>query len=75
MEDADGLIYMLNFTNKPVFNIGRGHNCDIKLSEITVSRKHLKLEVDKENKIRIYDVSSKFGTLVLVKKPLAVQYD
>ncbi|EAR82376.2 zinc finger protein (macronuclear) [Tetrahymena thermophila SB210] len=75
LEDADGLIYMLNFTNKQYFNIGRGHNCDIKLSEITVSRKHLKLEVDKDNKIKLYDISSKFGTLVLVKKPITVQYD
>lgn len=64
MEDADGLIYILNFTQKRVFEIGRGHNCDIKLSEITVSRKHLKLEVDSNNKIKIQDLSSKFGTLV-----------
>ncbi|KAL4467230.1 hypothetical protein ABPG72_005855 [Tetrahymena utriculariae] len=75
LEDADGLIYMLNFTNKQYFNIGRGHNCDIKLSEITVSRKHLKLEIDKDNKIKLYDINSKFGTLVLVKKPITVQYD
>lgn len=55
--------------------MGRGHNCDIKLSEITVSRKHLKLEVDKDNKIKIFDIHSKFGTLVLVNKPLIIPYD
>lgn len=60
------MIYILNLTSKRIFEIGRGHNCDIKLSEITVSRKHLKLEVDHNNKIKICDMNSKFGSLFKV---------
>lgn len=64
IEDNDGMIYILNLSSKPIFTIGRGHDCDVKLSEITVSRKHMKLSMDTYGNIRISDFNSKFGTLI-----------
>ena len=41
LEDiSDGIAYLLNFSNKDELKIGRGHDCDLKISEITISRQH-----------------------------------
>lgn len=66
---------MLNLTSKTSFTIGRGHESDIKLSEITISRKHMKLEIDPVGRIKLFDLNSKFGTLIKVNKPLQIPYD
>lgn len=44
-------------------NIGRGHDCDIKISDISVSRKHCKVKLQGDS-FYIEDLKSKFGTLV-----------
>ena len=49
-------------------SIGRGHDCQILLSDISVSRWHCFLTIDKTSKnIFIHDNNSKFGTLILVQ--------
>ena len=54
--------------------IGRGHESDIRINDISVSRNHAKLKYDKEKgTILIRDLKSKFGTLVLIKKPLKIK--
>jgi len=53
-------------TNKSEFKIGRGHESDIKVPEISVSRTHAKILM-KEEGFALEDNSSKFGTLVLIK--------
>ena len=51
--------------------IGRGHESDIRINDISVSRSHAKLRYDMENgTILLRDLKSKFGTLILIKKPL-----
>ena len=62
-------IYVVNLDlpNNKV-NIGRGHNSNILLNDISVSRLHCILEVNKSTKkIFISDNNSKFGTLALVQ--------
>ena len=50
--------------------LGRGHDCDILLSDISVSRIHCFLLADSMNKnLFIIDNDSKFGTLALVQSP------
>lgn len=46
--------------------LGRGHECDIRMSDISVSRVHAEMAY-KNNKFYIFDNSSKFGTLVKIK--------
>lgn len=43
IEDLDGVILVINFNNIPSLTLGRGHDSDIKISEITISRTHVKL--------------------------------
>ena len=54
--------------------IGRGHESDIRINDISVSRSHAKLRYDMENgTILLRDLKSKFGTLILIKKPLQIK--
>ena len=49
-------------------NIGRGHNSNVLLNDISVSRLHCFLNINKgTKKIIISDNNSKFGTLILVQ--------
>ena len=62
-------IYVVNLdipNNK--INFGRGHNSNVLLNDISVSRLHCFLKIDKHaKKIFISDNNSKFGTLILVQ--------
>ena len=62
-------IYVVNLdipNNK--INLGRGHSSNVLLNDISVSRLHCFLNIDKNaKKIFISDNNSKFGTLILGK--------
>lgn len=45
--------------------LGRGHQCDFRISDISVSRIHAHLKIE-NGQLLIYDNDSKFGTLVLL---------
>jgi len=49
------------------FKIGRGHDNDIRISDISVSR-YASIKKEKDNFI-LYDNNSKFGTLACLKRP------
>ena len=54
--------------------IGRSNESDIRIDDISISRNHAILKYDKEKgTILIRDLKSKFGTLVLIKKPLEIK--
>ena len=44
--------------------LGRGHDCDIRINDISVSRKHAYLEFN-DSTVVLKDLYSKFGTLIL----------
>jgi hypothetical protein len=46
--------------------LGRGQDCDLKVSDITVSRNHCTINY-KNGKFYLQDQNSKFGTLALSK--------
>lgn len=54
--------------------LGRGHQCDLRISDISVSRIHAFLKFE-NNKFLIFDNDSKFGTLIKLKKPYQVMTD
>ena len=58
------------------FKLGRGHESDLRINDISVSRCHAFINF-KDNKFWLQDNLSKFGTLVLVKKktPLIPGYN
>lgn len=56
-------VYVINIENeKEEIKIGRGHNSDIRISDISVSRTHATITKAKDGFI-LKDNNSKFGTL------------
>lgn len=61
-------VHVLMFLeNEGFFILGRGHESDLRISDISVSRQHAKIFM-KNNKFYMEDLKSKFGTLVLAKE-------
>jgi len=61
-------IHVLNFSaEKPTFNMGRGHESEVRVNDISVSRCHAIIKY-KSDGMYIEDNRSKFGTLVLLKE-------
>lgn len=63
------VIYIIDLDKKETVRLGRGHDSDVRLSDISVSRFHAIIKRDKNGKLVIKDNESKFGTLVLVQNP------
>jgi hypothetical protein len=53
-------------------SIGRGHDCDVKISDISVSRKHCRIKLLGTD-FYVDDTKSKFGTLVKLSSQLALK--
>ncbi len=51
------------------FSLGRGHDSELRINDISVSRKHASLEY-KDGKFVLTDLKSKFGTLMLISEPV-----
>lgn len=70
-------IYVVNLDlETSAFKIGRGHDSDIRVSDISVSRFHAIIERTENDELVIRDNNSKFGTLVCLQHPLMLsEYD
>jgi FHA domain/RING-variant domain len=62
---------IIQFLSGEIIKIGRGHQCDLRISDISVSRYHSKIVYEK-GQFRIYDNNSKFGTLVMLQDPFRI---
>ena len=63
-------IFVLSFDEKDSIFIGRSHLTDMKLNDITVSRYHSKIIINREKKkYYLRDMGSKFGTGILIQNP------
>ena len=61
-------IYVISLNTNRKLKVGRGHEANILLSDISVSRVHCHMIVDNK-KVFLEDNKSKFGTLILVQTP------
>ena len=52
--------------------MGRGHDADIRINDISVSRLHGTITLQAGNKIFLKDLGSKFGTLALIQTKFIV---
>lgn len=59
-------------SHKRVFQLGRGHDSDLRINDISVSRRHACLEYRDDGCFYIVDYQSKFGTLVLLSDKIIV---
>ncbi|CAG9311735.1 unnamed protein product [Blepharisma stoltei] len=62
-------IHLVSIPNGQCAVLGRGHECDIKLSDISVSRTHSRIRF-LNNSFILEDKSSKFGTLLQLKRAI-----
>ena len=63
-------VYIVNFSSKNVLRIGRSHEADLRIKDVSVSRLHATIELIKNNEeseIVISDNNSKFGSIVLLQ--------
>ena len=68
-------IHMLTVTEKKTeFKLGRGHESEVRINDISVSRCHAIIKCRKDG-FYIEDNLSKFGTIVLLKKELRLAED
>ena len=66
-------IHVIQLTGDEL-TIGRGHESDVRINDISVSRKHAILKYNSEDgTLLLKDLKSKFGTLILIKKPLMIK--
>ena len=61
-------LHMITAKEGSPIKIGRGHLCEIRITDISVSRSHAEI-LFKDDKFYIKDRRSKFGTLVKMKDP------
>ena len=72
-ENSSRGLHVVSMSEGHTFRMGRGHDCDIRIADISVSRLHAVVQLS-QGAFFIEDQNSKFGTLVQVKQavPLAV---
>jgi pSer/pThr/pTyr-binding forkhead associated (FHA) protein len=54
--------------------IGRGHQCDIRVTDISVSRVHAFIKLI-NGKFVLFDNESKFGTLVKLQRDIQINFE
>jgi pSer/pThr/pTyr-binding forkhead associated (FHA) protein len=59
------------FYDEIPYILGRGHESDVRISDISVSRTHARIYL-KDKKYYLEDTGSKFGTLVLAKDAVPI---
>jgi hypothetical protein len=64
-------IHLIPLQNKNNVRLGRGHDSDVRISDISVSRSHALIRYV-QGKLYLEDNESKFGTLVQIRKPVLI---
>lgn len=64
------MIHVVNMLNTNEIKLGRGHDADVRVTDISVSRLHAHLKKTEKGYFVLEDNHSKFGTLVMVRNPL-----
>lgn len=66
---------MVNFSATEEIRMGRGHDADVRITDISVSRVHAVIKKSQKGYFYIEDNSSKFGTLALIKHPFLLSFN
>jgi pSer/pThr/pTyr-binding forkhead associated (FHA) protein len=65
-------IHVMNFDASPLIKVGRAQVAEVRITDISVSRHHSTLKLCRDGSISLNDNYSKFGTLLLINRPLAI---
>jgi len=64
-------LHVLSLAEKPM-RFGRGHDCDVRIQDVSLSRHHASVRYH-EGKFILQDDNSRFGTLVQAKGALQLE--
>jgi len=67
-------MYLITVRPSNIIKIGRGHEVDVRINDISISRFHASL-TQSDGNFYLHDNSSKFGTLALLKKNSVLSLD
>jgi hypothetical protein len=67
------IVHVINMQDRQFIRVGRGHDADIRVTDISVSRFHAKINMTEDGKFFVQDNRSKFGTLVQIRKPFMLE--
>ena len=70
-ENSSRGLHVVSMTEGNFFKLGRGHDCDIRIADISVSRLHATMRLS-QGGFYIEDHNSKFGTLVQARNGLTL---
>ena len=72
-------IHVVNFSASSYTKVGRGSQCEVRITDVSVSRHHSSFELVYDSKqldkcvgLTVNDEMSKFGTLVFMRRPVPV---
>jgi hypothetical protein len=64
------VIHVVNLQEMVQIRVGRGQDCDVRVTDISVSRLHSIIKRSQEGFFYLDDNHSKFGTLALIQAPI-----
>jgi len=67
------IVHVINMKDRDHIRVGRGHDADIRVTDISVSRFHARINRDPSGQFFVEDNKSKFGTLIQIRKPIVLQ--
>ena len=70
-KNASKWLHVICLNSKDSIRIGRANECELRMTDISVSRMHGNIKLVGEN-FYLEDKGSKFGTLVQIKRPVAL---
>ncbi|CAA9989895.1 conserved Plasmodium protein, unknown function [Plasmodium knowlesi strain H] len=60
-------VHLISFADKKYLKLGRGHESDVRIPDVSISRYHATIKYEK-GLFKLEDHNSKFGTLVALRK-------
>jgi pSer/pThr/pTyr-binding forkhead associated (FHA) protein len=67
------VLHVLTYLDESAFRVGRGHDCDVRFKDISISRQHAIIRWHRPTQQWcLTDNQSKFGTVALAKRPVDV---
>ena len=63
------IVHVIAMKDRNFIRVGRGHDADIRVTDISVSRFHALINRNEDGEYFVEDNKSKFGTLMQIRKP------
>lgn len=57
-------LHVVRFEGRSSVRLGRGHDCEMRISDVSISRLHAELRLAEDGSLHLVDKESKFGTLL-----------